>query len=115
MTKTLTVPYDFLEECAEKYCAQQLSESKPIPKSKFISWRKRTWICVAGTSQGLHWLDAELRQVVPQEKFRGIRYCDFIDQDKEQHAVHYYTGDVFICGSRAWCITANEITIVAKK
>jgi len=107
----INVPYEFLEDCARKNACASLDMDKPARSTgQVIAWKHHHWVCVGSTSQYLKYLEADLRQVVPEEEYHGP------PNDPEVCGFHYYTGgrlrSTGALKNQIWVMTDKEITII---
>lgn len=108
MKKEIRVPYSFLEECAEKYCADTLDMHEPSKsRGQVFEWKRRHWVCTSGLSQYLKWLEVELRMVVPEAEYRGPA------NNPERSGRWYYMGGrLRDRKGNVWVMTWKEVTLI---
>jgi len=104
--KFISVPYSFLEECAEKNSCMHLNMDEPARSTgKLIQFREKLWVCVGSTSQHMRYLEADLRECVPEAQYKGRSNNPL----KSGH--HYYTGGRFRANGKIYVMTNLEITL----
>lgn len=104
--KRFKVPYEFLEACAEKYCADTLdTENTTKSRGEMFEWKRRHWVTIGGASQYLRWLEATLCLVVPETVYDGPPH------DPEAGPGRYYQGVRLTCKKQVWVMTTTEITL----
>jgi hypothetical protein len=107
LVNKIKVPYEFLEACAEQYCAHQLDMHEPSKsKGKVIAWKNHHWVCTGAASQYLKYLEAELQMCVPEAGYHGP------PNDPEAGPGLYYVGGRFTCKGQVWVMTDKEIRLV---
>jgi len=104
--KFISVPYSFLEECAENNSCGHLSMEAPARShGKLIQFREKLWVCVGSVSQHMRYLEADLRECVPEDQYKGK------PNNPQKSGHHYYTGGRFRANGKGYVMTNLEITL----
>ena len=104
--KIISVPYPVLEEFAEKNSCMHLNMEEPARSTgKLIQFRERLWVCVGSVSQYAYYLEADLRECVPEGQYKGR------SNDPRKSGHHYYTGGRFRANGKVYVMTNLEFTL----
>jgi len=98
---SIPVPVSFLEEAAKCCSAQTLNDDRKKSTGKTLLWKGKFWTCTATISQYLEYLEVDLREVVPADRYTG-----------PPPSKHNYTGMRFRQDKTWWTITGNKVTLI---
>jgi hypothetical protein len=98
---SIPVPVSFLEKTANSCSAHTLNNDPKISTGKVLLWNRKYWVCTNTVSQYLEYLEADLREVVPEGSYTG-----------PPPSKHNYTGMRFRHVKARWVITGHQVTLV---